>query len=194
LQTALPQFAGFVSSQQLRLWHRLCWFSRRMNSVNSILGLDSEPQELTFLQVSLRAVIVFISALVMVRLGSLRSVSKRTVFDVILGFVLASMLARAVNGTVAFFPTIGAGFVLIGLHKLMAVIARKSHAFGNLVKGRCIQIIKDGVPDETVMKQHDVSDNDLLEDLRLNGNVASVKEVKAAYLERNGQISVVRRE
>ena len=38
----------------------------------------------------------------MVRLGDKRFLSKKTAFDAILGFILASMLARAVNGYVCF--------------------------------------------------------------------------------------------
>jgi uncharacterized membrane protein YcaP (DUF421 family) len=38
-----------------------------------------------------------------------------------------------------------------------------------------------------------LSDHDVLEDLRLNGNVAELRDVLLAVLERNGHISVVRR-
>lgn len=40
-------------------------------SVQLLLGLGAEPKELTFLQISLRGVIVFFAALVMVLLASL---------------------------------------------------------------------------------------------------------------------------
>jgi uncharacterized membrane protein YcaP (DUF421 family) len=161
------------------------------NSINVLLGLGAQPQDLTFLQTSLRGVVVFLAALVMVRLGDLRFLSRKTVFDAILGFILASMLARAVNGSVAFFSTLGCGFVLVGLHKAMANLARRSHTFGNLVKGRCVQVVHDGIVDERAMRQHDLSEHDLVEDLRLNGNIDDLRQVRAAYIERNGQISVV---
>jgi uncharacterized membrane protein YcaP (DUF421 family) len=41
------------------------------------------------------------------------------------------------------------------------------------------------------MRQHDLSEHDLVEDLRLNGNIDDLRQVRAAYIERNGQISVV---
>jgi uncharacterized membrane protein YcaP (DUF421 family) len=161
------------------------------HSVNVLLGLGLPAQDLTFLQIGLRGIVVFLAGLVMVRLGDLRFLSKKTVFDAILGFILASMLARAVNGSVAFFPTLGCGFVLVGLHKVMAILARRSHVFGDLVKGRCVQVVKDGVIDARVMRKHDLSEHDLVENLRLNGNLEDVRQVRAAYIERNGQISVV---
>jgi uncharacterized membrane protein YcaP (DUF421 family) len=163
-----------------------------MDATNSILGLQAQAKDLTFLQISLRAVMVFIVALVMVRLGDRRFLSKKTAFDAILGFILASMLARAVNGTVSFFPTLGGGFVLVGLHRVMAYLARDSHRFGNLVKGRSDPVIKGGVVLAQAMRRNNLSEHDLQEDLRLNGNVQDPQKVQAAYYERNGQITVVK--
>lgn len=163
-----------------------------VEATNSILGLRADPQNLTFLQISLRGVIVFAAALSMVRLGDKRFLSKKTAFDAILGFILASMLARAVNGTVSFFPTLGGGFVLVGLHRAMAYIARDSHWFGKLVKGRCDPLIREGIIIDRAMRRNNLSEHDLMEDLRLNGNVQDPQKVREAYFERNGQISVVK--
>lgn len=162
------------------------------DSLNTILGLDLQPKDLTFFQTAFRAVIVFIAALVMVRFASKRFLSKMSAFDAILGFILASMLARAVNGSASFFPTLGGGFVLVFLHRFVGYLACKSHRFGNLVKGHCSRVIKDGVVDERVMRKHNLTPHDLEEELRLNGNVEEPGKVKAAYLERSGKISVVK--
>src|ERR1041385_1527316 len=101
---------------------------------DSLLGADLEPKSLTFPQIALRGIIVFLIALVMVRLGDKRFLSKKTTFDAILGFILASMLARAVNGSAAFWPTLAGGFVLVGLHRVIAFLSRRWRAFGTLVK------------------------------------------------------------
>jgi uncharacterized membrane protein YcaP (DUF421 family) len=103
------------------------------------------------------------------------------------------MLARAVNGTAAFFPTLGGGFVLVVLHRLLAFCSRRSHAFGVLIKGRSDVIVRDGALDEAAARRNRLSENDIVEDLRLNGNVAELRDVLLAVLERNGHISVVRR-
>ena len=157
-----------------------------------MLGLSAESKDLTFPQIALRGIVVFVVALIMVRLGDRRFLSKKTAFDAILGFILASMLARAVNGSSAFFPTLGGGFVLIGLHRLLAYGARISTRFGFLVKGQFQPVIQDGQVLEQAMRKNNLTRHDLLEDLRLNGNVEVPEGVKAAYIERNGQISVVK--
>jgi uncharacterized membrane protein YcaP (DUF421 family) len=157
------------------------------------LGLGRDASALTFVQISLRGIIVFIAALVIIRCGDRRFLSQKTAFDAVLGFILASMLARAGNGTASFFPTLGGGFVLVVLHRFLAYWARRSHAFGNLIKGRSDVLIQDAMLDEELAKRNRLSEHDVLEDLRLHGNVRSINDVSLAVYERNGHISVVPR-
>jgi uncharacterized membrane protein YcaP (DUF421 family) len=85
-----------------------------------LLGLGVEPRNLTFVQISLRGIIVFLVTLVAVRLGHERSLSRKTPFDTVLLVILAALLSRAINGSAAFFATLGGGVVLVALHRLFA--------------------------------------------------------------------------
>src|SRR3989441_3337449 len=114
------------------------------NFVGPLLGLGARPEELTFVQISLRGVVVFIATLIMVRLGHKRSLSRKTAFDAVLLVILASVLSRAINGSAAFFATLGGGMVLVLLHRLLAFIAYHSHWFGILIKGQSDVIVEDG--------------------------------------------------
>ena len=91
------------------------------NAFETLLGLSVEPKNLTFVQISLRGIIVFVAALAMVRLGHKRSLSHKTPFDAVLLVILASVLSRAINGSSAFFATIGGSVVLVLLHRLFAI-------------------------------------------------------------------------
>lgn len=162
-----------------------------VDQFNSLLGLELQPKDLAFGQIASRGLVVFIVSLIAVRCGDKRFLSKITAFDAILGFILASMLARAVNGSAAFWPTLGGGFILIALHRLIAFFSRRSHAFGNLVKGNSELVIQDGIVVERGMRKNDLSDHDLSEALRLNGQVERADQVRIAYVERSGEISVV---
>jgi uncharacterized membrane protein YcaP (DUF421 family) len=162
--------------------------------LSTALGLGLDATALTFTQISLRGIVVFMAALVIVRCGDRRFLSQKTAFDAVLGFILASMLARAVNGTAAFFPTLGGGLVLVLLHRVLAYWSRGSHTLGLLIKGRSDVIVRDGQVDDDLVKRSRLSEHDLLEDLRLHGNVGDVRDVALAVFERNGHISVVRRE
>ncbi|MGV3773598.1 MAG: DUF421 domain-containing protein [Verrucomicrobiales bacterium] len=155
------------------------------------LGLGSEPKELTSLQISLRAIIVFISAVIMVRLADKRFLSRKTAYDAVLGFVMASMLARAINGSAPLVPTLVGGFVLVFLHRGAAWASRHAHWFGWLMKGRSDVIIENGQIIEEGMRKNLFSRGDLDEDLRLQG-VERVEDVKSAHVERNGTVSVIK--
>lgn len=162
------------------------------DSIGTVLGLGLQPKDLSFMQISLRGIFVFVATLIIVRLGDKRFLSKRSAFDAALGFILASMLARAVNGSAAFFPTLGGALVLIVLHRLLAFLTRDAHWFGNLIKGRATIIVENGIIRNDAMRANNLSEHDLAEDLRMNGNVSDLAKVKAAYYERNGHISVVK--
>jgi uncharacterized membrane protein YcaP (DUF421 family) len=160
--------------------------------IKSALALGADARTLTFFQIAIRGVIVFFVTLVMLRLGDRRFLSNKSAFDAVLGFILASMLARAVNGTSAFFPTLGGGFVLVGLHRLLARLTRDPNWLGTFIKGQPDVVIQDGTVNKTALKQNNLSEQDLLEDMRLNGNANEPGKIKTAYFERNGQISVVK--
>jgi hypothetical protein len=131
-----------------------------LSALDTTLGLGRDATALTFLQVSLRGVIVFIATLVIIRCGDRRFLSQKTAFDAVLGFILASMLARAVNGTAAFFPTLGGGFVLVMLHRVLASWARRSHVLGDFIKGRSDVLIRDGKLDQELATRNRLSERD----------------------------------
>src|SRR5437773_10305148 len=104
--------------------------------VRVFLGLGAEPQTLTFVQISLRGIIVFMFTLLMVRISARRSLARRTVFDSVFLVILASVLARAINGSADLLSTVGGAFAMVAFHGVVSWIAFYSHAFGNLIKCR----------------------------------------------------------
>src|SRR5215475_15566243 len=145
--------------------------------LHTLLGIGTEPKTLTFLQVSVRGVIVFVGTLIMVRLGSKRSLAEKTAFDAVFVVIIGSMLARAINGSEAFFPTLGAGFVLVSLHRLIGFAAYYSHPFGILVKGKPVVLVEDGkVHPKTMLREH-ISKHDLEEDMRLDAQTEDLSKI-----------------
>jgi uncharacterized membrane protein YcaP (DUF421 family) len=163
-------------------------------SIEALLGLGLEPKELTFLQVSLRGVIVFIATLVMVRLSSKRSLAEKTAFDAALIVIVASVLARAINGSAPFFPTLGIGFVLVLLHRLLGVAAYYSHGFGILIKGKPVVLVQNGRLQRKNMCLNQISEHDLEEDMRLDAATEDLSKIKTARVERSGDISFIKAE
>jgi uncharacterized membrane protein YcaP (DUF421 family) len=169
-----------------------------MNTISqlfdALLGLGVEPKELTFLQISLRGVVVFVATLVMVRVSSKRSLAEKTAFDAILLVIVASVLARAINGSASFLPTLGAGLVLVLLHRLLALAAYYSHGFGILIKGKAAVLVENGKLHRKNMRINHISEHDLEEDLRLDAATEDFSKIKVARVERSGDISFIKAE
>ncbi|MEY2557538.1 MAG: hypothetical protein QOE34_963 [Verrucomicrobiota bacterium] len=161
--------------------------------VGPLLGLGAEPKDLTFTQISLRGIIVLVFTLVIIRLGDKRSLSKKSAFDAALLIILASVLSRAVNGSGAFFATLGGSAVLVALHRLLAYASCRSEGFRYLIKGKPNELVRDGEYIRPNMRRHHVAEEDISEDLRLDGE-ESLAKVKVARLECSGDISFIKKE
>jgi uncharacterized membrane protein YcaP (DUF421 family) len=164
-----------------------------LNYFEVLLGLGVEPRDLTFVQISLRGIIIFLATLMMVRFGHKRSLTHKTPFDAILLVILAAVLSRAINGSAPFLATIGGGVVLVFLHRLFAHLAYRSHRFGILVKGSPDTIVRNGECDLRMMRSNHVSKHDLEEDMRLHAHTDDLSKIRLATVERSGDISFIKK-
>ncbi|HEU6448105.1 MAG TPA: YetF domain-containing protein [Verrucomicrobiae bacterium] len=162
-------------------------------SLDKILGLGLSGTQLSFEQMLLRGIIVVIAMLVMMRVAGRRFIAQRNPVDTLLGFLIASMLSRDINGSTAFWPTLGLGFVLAICYRVGGMITCRSHTLGRWIKGEAHVLVDNGKVNKAMMLRHGVSEHDLMEDLRLNGGVDDVRKVESACIERNGEISVQRK-
>ena len=67
------------------------------------------------------------------------------------------------------------------------------HWLGAAIKGSPRQIIRDGKLDEKAMRKGELSRGDLEEALRLHG-LEGTEGVESAYLERNGAVSIIKKD
>jgi uncharacterized membrane protein YcaP (DUF421 family) len=158
-----------------------------------LLGPDGKATELTLFNISLRAFLIFVAGLVLVRVGDRRSLAEKTAFDAIFIVLLGSMLSRAINGTAPFLTTMAAAVGLMIIHRIFAFAAYKSHWFGQLIKGKAITVVRNGEVDWQELKRALVSKHDFEEDLRLDGKTDDVATIRLARLERSGDISFIKK-
>ena len=154
------------------------------------LGLGLRPELLTFSQLIWRALIIFVVALTLMRVGHKRSLSRKTAFDTAFIVIIGAILARAINGSAPFFGTIGVASLLVILQRVFAFIACRWPFFEKLIKGRPTDLVENGAPVRQQMRRHDITESDIAEDLHLCGH-DSLKQVALARLERSGDISFV---
>lgn len=156
--------------------------------MNWALGLDVE--QLNMWQMGLRAAVIYLAALIMVRIvGERRFIGKYAAFDVILSIIFGSTLSRAINGNSAFFETIFAGFILVLMHWLTSAIAFHFTQFESTIKGQPLILIRDGQLCQTNMQACHITREDLASTLRIKCQIERLDLVEKAYLERNGDIS-----
>ncbi len=157
---------------------------------NYIFGIHDNT--LTWWQMSARAVGVFFAALLIVRVGNQRVFGKHTAFDIILGIIFGSILSRAITGNSPFWPTLAAALVLVLLHRGLATLAyHTSNGLGNFVKGKPVVLVKDGEMQHEALQKYSVTENDLLEAVRIHGGSTDISHIETAHLERNGNISII---
>lgn len=164
------------------------------NYFAALLGLGVEPKELTFAQISLRGVVVLTATLIIMRFGHKRSLARKTAFDAVLLVILASVLSRAINGTAAFWATLGGSLVIVAFHRLLGFLACRWHWLGVLMKSQPEVIVLNGERQRDVMQRNHISDHDLEEDLRLEASTEELSSIRIARIERSGDISFIKKE
>jgi uncharacterized membrane protein YcaP (DUF421 family) len=160
-----------------------------LSGIRWALGLDADS--LAVWQMALRALIVYVWGVVLVRLGEKRFIGKFTAFDVIMGIMLGSILSRAITTAGGFFATLAAALVLVGMHYLFAALTYHFEWLGDLVKGTARTLVIDGQIQWDGMRQSHISEKDLMSALRENADVNDVSKVKLDRLERSGNISAI---
>ncbi len=159
--------------------------------LETLIGFDTSADEFSLVQMLVRTVIVYLVTLAMVRFGEKRFLGKSTAFDIILGIIIGSVVSRAINSTQLIIPSLAAGLLLILMHWAFAAIAFRTDDFGDVVKGSKRQLVKDGEIQWDEMRASQISRKDLLSAVRTQASKERLDDVRADYLERSGDISVI---
>ena len=153
------------------------------------LTLFGQGEQLDALQMTLRAVAVFVLTLLMIRVAGRRSLGQHRAFDACTTVLLGSVLSRAVVGASPFWATMAAGAAIVVLHRLIAMASVRWAWFEALVSGDKRELVRDGRCDATEMREALVTRRDLDEAVRKKTGDESMP-IARAVLERDGRITV----
>ena len=137
--------------------------------------------------------LVFVIGVVIVRLAASRAFGKWSPLDIILAVVVGSNLSRALTGNAPFVTTLVATCVQEHQHAALARAVIRWPGLSTLLKGRSVRLVEDGVLRADAMRRHGIGEGDLRMALRAQG-VSDLSEARTVWLERNGDISVERKE
>ena len=142
----------------------------------------------------LRACVVYVMVMVLVRVSGKRAVGQFTPFDLVLLILIGNAVQNGING--GDNSLTGAAIMastLIALNFLVAWQTSRNRRVERWVEGEPVVLARDGRVFKHVLRRELVSHDDFAEALRMN-NIDDVGDVRLALLETNGRISVIPRE
>ena len=161
-----------------------------MELVKEIFG---EGKDLNVIQMSSRGIVVFVIALVLIRLSGRRSFGIRTPLDNIITISLGAILSRAVVGASDFLPVISCCFVIAIMHRIFGWLVVHYKAFGKFIEGDKIEIFKDGRFIKKNLERGLVCEEDIMQGVRKSASTENLEKIDKIYMERNGEISALKK-
>jgi uncharacterized membrane protein YcaP (DUF421 family) len=142
----------------------------------------------------LRAVLVYLSLIVLLRLTGKRQVGQLAPFDLVLLLVLSNAVQNAMNaGDNSLIGGLLSATTLVGLNFVVGYATFRSKRLEGLIEGRPEVLIHHGKLYDNVMSRAQLTHHELNAALRQAG-CASVAEVRCAVLENNGSITVLQKD
>jgi uncharacterized membrane protein YcaP (DUF421 family) len=151
-------------------------------------------ENITPLEIAARSAVMFLLALIMIRLSGMRSFGKGESFDKIITFLIGAILSRGVVGASPFFSTIVSVIVILIIHNLLSRMSVFSGKIGKLVKGERILLYKNGSFQKDNMKRTNISEQDIFEELRMQCKTNEIDKMMEVYMERTGELSFIKKE
>lgn len=141
----------------------------------------------------LRVVVIYLAALLLIRIGQRRLFGRSAALDIVVGIVLGSLLSRGINGTAAFAATLAAAAVLVALHWLSSLAASRARTLALMIEGEPRVLVRDGEPLHDALRASHLSEEELRAALRQQTGTEELARVRRATLERSGEISFLLR-
>lgn len=158
--------------------------------MDRFFGFAAPPDlPLDALQMSCRAGLMFVLLMVLIRLGGARIFGKKSSFDNVVVILLGAIAARGVVGASPFWSTVAASAVIVLLHRVIAWLVVKFPLVSRLLKGRPVVLYAGGQVQRAELLGTTISEEELMESLRLETRQGSLGSVEVAHLETNGRIS-----
>jgi uncharacterized membrane protein YcaP (DUF421 family) len=161
-----------------------------MQTINELFG---QGQNLNVLQMSLRAIVIFFIALMLIRFTGMRAFGIKSAFDTCIIIMLGAVLTRAIVGASPFIPTVAASLALVLVHKIIATISVNNQMISHLVKGTPYSLYKEGRLNDKNLKKCMLSFGDIMEEVRISLNQNSLDNIDEIFMERTGKISVIKK-
>lgn len=150
--------------------------------------------ELSPLEVVLRAAIIYAFLIVAFRVVGRKELGRWGASDVVLLFLISVAARQTIVGEDRSLTTAMVALgTLLGLDWALSALTARSSRLADLLEGEIRQLVRDGELQRDVMRRTRISEDELLEQVRRAGK-ETLADLKDAFLERSGKITIVLRE
>jgi uncharacterized membrane protein YcaP (DUF421 family) len=145
-----------------------------------------------YLSITIKMVVGLVSLLAVTRLLGKKELSQVTPFDFLYAVVLGGIVEETIyDNKVTPLQVVYSAVLWAGLIYIIEILAKKNNFFRSILKGSESIIVKDGKLNVREMQKNHLEMEQLRTMLRQRG-IFSMNEVKYAYLETNGGLSVMK--
>jgi uncharacterized membrane protein YcaP (DUF421 family) len=139
----------------------------------------------------LRTLSGYVVLLLTVRVLSRRPGAQLTLFEFVIVFLIGGAVIAATLGDDHSVTNCAMAIIMVGLlHRLVSFVKERSPAFGALVDGTPLVLIRRGEWQREILGRAHIDAQDIMAVARTKG-IASVRDIEYAVLERNGSISLL---
>ena len=149
-------------------------------------------EELDITGIILRASIMYLFALVLVRISGKQALGQLTAMDFVITLIIGDLFDDIIWAEVLVAQGIVAFTVIVFAHMLVTFLSSRNIRFYRLVTSPERLLIENGKLVQQGLQQEWMQPEDLQAELRLKGE-EHPREVKQAWLEPSGQVSVVKK-
>ena len=118
-----------------------------------IKTLFRQSTDLTVGEMTIRAIVVFLLALAILRVAGKRTFGKQSPSDYVIMIMQGAILSRAVVGASPFLPIIISCLAIVIVHRLLAWASFGNRKVGAVVKGKPVSLFKEGEENIDNMKR-----------------------------------------
>lgn len=142
----------------------------------------------------IHAALGYFILLLVVRLLPRRPGAQMTMFEFVIVFLLGGVIILSTVGNDRSVTNCTCAVMFVGLlHRGVSWLKSRNPSFGALIDGTPLVLLKGGELQSEVMQGMKLHPEDILAAARTKG-VRSMDEIEYAVLERNGGISIIKRE
>ena len=142
----------------------------------------------------LRAVLLYVFILFILRMTGKRQIADLQPFDLIITMAIADLASTAIADTdIPLLYSVVPILALYLVQQAVAFLSLRSRRFRTFVCGSPLLLVREGVLQEGIMRQANYTVSDLSDHLRAQ-QVFDLKSVQYAILETNGSLSVLKKQ